>query len=281
MAKTLDADIDRLYQLPLDQFTSARNALARAAGSDGSVVKRLAKPPLAAWAVNQLYWDRRRVYDALVRAATEMRKAHKAVIEGRRGDLGGAGREHELALETALKSTLQLLRERQPATDATRHAVLNTLRALPGDEPPGRLSKALAPGGFEMLAGIQVPGSVGPSVRRSGGTVRTQGTKDPRTQGPSDREAAERAIRDAEHHARRAEFESARAVRDAAKAQKRVEQARAALERAREELSNAEREAAVAERDAAAAERVRESAERKARDAESALDAARKKAQRT
>ena len=277
MAKNLEAQIDRLYQLPLEEFTAARNALAKEAGREGAAIKQLAKPPVPAWAVNQLYWDRRAAYDTLVDAAERMRKAHKAVIEGRRGDLRAAGREHDLALDAALKSTVDLLKERgQTVTDASRHAILNTLRALPGEEAPGRLSRALAPGGFEMLAGVkpkkgssgpQIGGSVGPEAGRSA-DPRTQGPKDPRTDKEArqraERDAAERAIRDAEHRARRAEFETARAVRDASKAEKRREEARQALERAQEE-------AAAADRDAAAALRAREAAERKSRDAESAL----------
>ena len=282
VAKHIDEQIDRLYTLPLDEFTAARNALAKEAGREGGAVKRLAKPPLAAWAVNQLYWDRRPEYQSLVDAAERMRKTHKAVIEGRKGDLRAAGREHELALEKALKATVELLTGRgQPITDAVRHAVLNTLRALPADDTPGRLSRALAPGGFEMLAGVvpkkgpRVRGSVGPKVQESESS-KGRGPRDLRTQGPTDlkahrdREAAERAVRDAEHRARRAEFEAARAAREATKAEKRAAEARDGLERAREESS-------AADRDAAAAVRERETAERKSRDAESALETTRKR----
>ena len=284
MAKDFEARVDNLYQLPVDEFTAARNALAKEAGRDGAAIKGLAKPPVAAWAVNQLYWKEPAVYNTLIDAAEEMRKTHKAVIEGRKGDLRAAGREHELALEKALKATVDLVSERgQVVTDTTRHAILNTLRALPTDEPPGRLSRALAPGGFEMLAGVvpkkgpQGRGSAVPKTRgaKDPGTL---GPKDPRTQAPTDlriqreREAVERAIRDAEHRARQAEFETARAARDAAKAEKRLDEARAALESAKEE-------AAAAQREATAAARARDAAERKARDAESALSAA--KARRT
>ena len=103
-----------------------------------------------------------------------MRKTHKAVIEGRKGDLRAAGREHELALEKTLKATVELLEERQqPVTETTRHAILNTLRALPTDETPGRLSRALAPGGFETLAGVI------PKKGRPAG--RSRGPRDPET----------------------------------------------------------------------------------------------------
>jgi hypothetical protein len=271
VAKQLDEQIDRLYQLPLEQFTAARNALAKEAGSDGAGIKQLVKPALAAWAVNQLFWDRRDDYERLVDAAETMRKAHKAVIEGKRGDLRAAGREHELAVEKALKATIDLLKEHgQPVTEASRQAILSTIRALPADDTPGRLSKVLSPGGFEMLAGVK-------PAARAKTDLRTQAPPDRAAKGPKDpgraeraaREAAERAVREAEHRMRRAEFETARAVRDAGKAQKRLEEAQQALEAAQEE-------AEAAKKDAAAADRAREVAERKSRDAESALEAAKR-----
>ncbi len=155
MAKALEAEIDALFQLPPAEFTAARNSLAKGAGGQAAAIKALTKPPIAAWAVNQLYWKDSERYEALIDAANEVRKTHRAVIEGRKADLRSAGREHELALDAALKSTMALLKDAgQPATDATKHAVLNTLRALPADEPPGRLTRTLSPGGFEMLAGV-------------------------------------------------------------------------------------------------------------------------------
>jgi hypothetical protein len=51
--------IDELYQLPLDEFTAARNALAKSTG-DASI-KKLEKPSLSAWAVNQLFWHQRKL----------------------------------------------------------------------------------------------------------------------------------------------------------------------------------------------------------------------------
>src|SRR4051794_41911269 len=49
-----DEDIDRLYGLPLAEFTAARNALAKElGGEEGKGVKALRKPSAAAWALNQ------------------------------------------------------------------------------------------------------------------------------------------------------------------------------------------------------------------------------------
>jgi hypothetical protein len=269
-----DSAIDRLFQLPLNEFTQARNALAKASGKDGAAIRELSKPPLAAWAVNQLYWQDRDTYDALIDAANEMRRTHKAIIEGKRGDLRSAGREHELAIEAALKSTLATLKASgNPVTEATRQAVLNTLRALPSDEAPGRLTRALSPGGFEMLAGITPAAAPTREAKKSESPARTQPRHpDAKAQQEAARQreqraAAERAVRDADQKARHAEFEAARAARDAAKAAKRLEQAERALEEAKSELGEAQREAKLAERES-------ESAAKRSRDAQEALAAA-------
>ena len=308
MAKDLETRIEALYKLPLDEFTSARNALAKETG-DASV-KQLTKPPVPAWAVNQLYWDRRDDYDGLVAAATDMRRTHKAVIEGKKGDLRAATREHDRAIELALKATVALMKERaQPVTDATRQAILNTLRAIPSNEEPGRLTRVLAPGGFEMLAGVapatkdtkatkgtksksaeetEAKGAEttkakgagetkakGAGEMKAGASPASRGAEAKAAKEKAQREAAERAVREAEHQAKRTEFESARAARDVARAEKQHDAATAAVERAREALETAEREATAARRAVDAAVRGQDAADRKARDAASALDAAR------
>src|SRR5262245_64488181 len=129
-----ETEIDQLYKLPLEEFTAARNNLARTAGGDAAEVRKLAKPPIAAWAVNQLYWKHRDIYDALIEAATAVRKTHKTILGGHRADLREPATAHEAALEAALKATLSILQEADhPATDTTRQSILTTLRALPTD----------------------------------------------------------------------------------------------------------------------------------------------------
>jgi len=279
----IEAEIDKLFQLPPADFTAARNALAKGAGGQAAPIKALSKPPIAAWAVNQLYWKDPERYEALVDAANEMRKTHRAVIEGRKADLRSAGREHELALEAALRSTMALLKDAgQPATDATKHAVLNTLRALPSAEPAGRLTRTLAPGGFEMLAGV-TPAE--PSRRRTeapapakagagfpkGKAVDSKAEREAAKQLAREREqraAAERALRDAEQRVRQAEFEAARAARDATKADRLLEEALRDLEAAQEAFKEAEK---AAEKTA----RGRDTADRQLEQARDALQKAR------
>lgn len=283
VSRRLETDIDRLYQLPLEEFTAARNTLARTAGDEAADVRHLGKPSIAAWAVNQLYWKRRDRYDALVDASAALRKTHKAILGGRRADLREPSRVHEEALDAALKGALAVLQEAgHPATDATRQGILTTLRALPTNEPPGRLTETLQPGGFEMLQGLSIAGSHGTirpkaeptrieSARRDvekGGRQKPEVTRpDPKLE--AQRAEAARALREAEQAARREEFESMRATREAEKTTRQLERAREALTTAQQALEGAE--AAAVE-----AQRQREETARRAKETGRLLEAARR-----
>lgn len=272
----IDARIDELYQRPLNEFTAARNALAKDAGSRAAEIRQLAKPPLAAWAINQVYWRDRATWNALVAAATEQREAHAAVLAGRGADIRGTGRAHDAAVEDALRSALAILKaDGHPATDATRQAIMTTLRALPADDPPGRLSRTLQPGGLEMLSGVSVRGRTTPMPPPAARPAKptpaerdARKTKDDAAAAARAREQAERAVRHAEHTARRDEFEAARQVREADKAARAVELAREALEDAKRALDEAER-------DRKTAEKARDAAARRADASQAALEDAR------
>lgn len=287
---SLDADLDRLYQLPPGEFIGERNALAKRAGARGAEIRALPKPTVGVWAVNQVHWRKPDIYRSLIESAENLRATHKAVLAGHRGDLRAAGKAHEAALDAALKAALAAVVDAgHPATDATRQMIATTLRALPAGDPPGRLRQALAPGGFEMLTGLPSGGRVlrPPADKLQKSAARktdaprlaTQGRAAVRTdkapvQAKPDKAAvaqarkalasAARTLASAEQAARREEFEAARAARDAEKAERRVARAEEAVAAAQAELQEAEREAAAAvkKRDAArgraaAAERTR------------------------
>jgi hypothetical protein len=272
--RDLAAAVDNLYQLPPGEFIAARNALAKSAGKNAAEVRALVKPSLPAWAVNQLYWKRRGDYDALVQAATALRGVHKAILAGRRGDIREATKSHDDAIERALKATLSILRDDgHPITDATRQAILTTLRALPGEEPPGRLTHALQPGGFEMLTGLSIapvkPGKFAPKPQpaaasgRKTGAAREKSKEDNARERQEEKEAAAkraRELRAAEHDAQREEFDAARTAREAERAERSVERAREALEAAQKELEEAQRAAREAEHARDAARRRADSA---------------------
>lgn len=142
-------DIDSLYQLPLGEFTAARNELAKKSGKAGPEIKALEKPSIPAWGVNQLYWRDRRVYEKLHRTSERVRAAHQQTIKGKKVDLVALEAQHMTAVKSASEKVAEILiRSGDPATAATMKAVLDTLQALPGPSAPGRLTRALAPIGF-------------------------------------------------------------------------------------------------------------------------------------
>jgi len=270
--RPIDDEIDKLYQLPLEEFTAGRNALAKEAKPDAAEIKALQKPPVAAWAINQVYWRGRPAFHALTAAAAALRSAHTAVVSGKRGDLRAAGEAHEAALEAVLKAALAILREAgHPATDATKQAIANTLRALPAStEPPGRLTQLLQPTGFELLAGLAVarpsnravPEPTVPSPEKPAKAAKSKDAARERelSKAKDAVAAALRAERTADEAARRDEFEAARATREADRATAALDKARSRFEEAQEALAAAEREAedSARKRDAAS-RRVRES----------------------
>lgn len=87
MASKLESQIDDLCKLPLDEFTKARNALAKTlSGGDKKAVASLVKPSVAMWIVNQLYWQDAATYKALVDASEKLRAAHRAALNGKTVD---------------------------------------------------------------------------------------------------------------------------------------------------------------------------------------------------
>ena len=80
-------DIDALFRLPLGEFTAARNALAAKLknaqrADEAARVMGLAKPPVSAWAVNQLYWRHREPFERLLAAGDRLRTAQASQLRG-------------------------------------------------------------------------------------------------------------------------------------------------------------------------------------------------------
>ena len=279
---SIDADLDRLYQLPPAQFIAERNGLAKRAGARAAEIRALPKPTLPIWTVNQLYWREPAIYKSLIAKAEDLRATHKAVLAGRRGDLRAASRAHEEAVEAALKAALAIARDGgTPPSDAARQIIGTTLRGLPAGDPPGRLRQALAPGGFDVLAGLPSRGRVVPTPAgrqkaappKSTGRGATAAKKPDTAALARARQAvavAGRVLTNADQDARREEFEAARAARDAEKAQRRVARARETLEAAQAELEEAEHEAT-------AAAKKRDAARSRAASADRAVAAARER----
>ena len=157
-----DDEIDELYQGPLSEFTAARDALARTAGQDGAAIGKLQKPTVPAWAVNQVYWRRRKLFDRLVSAVERLRAAHGKRLAGKAADVAEAEQAHETAVNAATDEARALVAEAgDPPTPSTLAAIVETFRAYPWPETesPGRLTRPQRPLGFEALAGLLPKGA--------------------------------------------------------------------------------------------------------------------------
>jgi hypothetical protein len=212
----LDSKIDALYSQPLETFVSARTELAKTlSGDEAKRVRALAKPTVVPWAVNQVYWHARALYDAVIATGSRMRKAQVAALEGRSADLRSASEDHRRALAAAVREAVRVAEvgDARPSPDALLRTfeALSLSPALP--ETPGRLTRPLQPSGFEALGGLKVRAAPVPSAAQTA--------------------AAKRASKKEEDARRKAE--AAQKKHDA-----EVKRAEAALERARERMAKAQ-----------------------------------------
>jgi len=239
-----DADpTDALYQLPLAGFTAARDALAKRLGKDGAGIKALQKPNAPAWAVNQLYWGKRKAYDRLVSESAKLRSAHRAMLSGTPSDVAAAEAAHAAALKSAADEVRALLKEAgETASPATMQAVMETLTALPGKDAPGRLVRPLKPLGLEALAGLVPAAGAGGVVRLVEAPrklVATSNVRPPATSSSSKKEAKRRED-DAKREAEARKREAAALERDLREARAREREAGVALAKAKQTLSRSE-----------------------------------------
>jgi hypothetical protein len=248
----VEESIDRLYQLPLDEFTPARNALAKE--SKQTAIKALEKPNVAAWAVNQLYWKERPAYDRLVKASERLRGEHRKLLSGKSSDLRDAEKSHRDVIREAIDRIRALLEAAgQTLSPATLTAVQETLEALPASDTPGRLTRPLKPLGFEALSGVAItPGlrvvdkPPATQARRKGGDHALQETKQDRAREQQlakqrEKEEQERKEhqREAERELKRAETAMLRAEEAVKKAEKTLSELRAARDEAVSEYQRA------------------------------------------
>jgi hypothetical protein len=264
----LEAEIDRLYGVPLDEFVAERDTLAkqltRAGDREAAArVKGLRKPTVGAWALNQAIRRRRPETEALIATADRLQEAQDALLSG--GDpseLREATRAERTLTAALAECAEAIASESGKSGPALRDRVRATLHATAIDPEAraeletGRFTREREAVGLGAFGGT--PSTTGgaptraPARKPSGAKPRRAGAKPARPpKGPKQgesapdraaaREAAEREERVTEAEA---ELAHARAAHEAAAADHAS--AVGALEQARETL----REAEVAERDA-------------------------------
>ncbi len=246
----MDDDVDRLYSLPLAEFTAARNQLAvglRKAGQRDAAerIKGLPKPSISAWAINQLVRRKREQVDRVLAAGDELRVAQAALLSGSgRADFQSATKEEREAVSSLVRAASSVLTE---AGYGVSKAVLDrieaTLHAATVDGEgrsllaSGRLAEDLEPSGFNPLVAFA------PAEAAVRSAAPTRPKLVPQRAEPSSPEAPTPLT------TRRSSVEQEQQAR----ARGRMEEARSRAETARRDAEKLQNEAVRAERAAAEA----------------------------
>jgi hypothetical protein len=236
-------DLDRLFHGPPDEFTTARNELAKSLRADGETeasdwVKRLQKPSRAAWLTNQLAVRKPKEVARLLKAGAKLRAAQEEMLSGSadRAKLREAASAEQETIDALLGTAEAIGREHGVGAQILTK-VEDTLRAASADP--------------EVAEAIET-GRLVREQRASGiGLIGAATAKPPaRGRKKDEREAADRRARQQQAKRRK------EAERKLAAAEKRLERERAKLEAAREKVADAERAVHDAELDAHAARRA-------------------------
>jgi hypothetical protein len=284
-----DDAVASLFQVPLDRFVTERKRLAgelKAAGDKPGAAKlaKLARPPISAWVVDQLWWRHRAAFDALLETAQRLRD----------GKLDAMAAHREAIAKLRAHAAHVLADAEHGATEATLRRVTQTLSALAatgGWEPdlPGALSADRDPPGFEAIGVsnlLAFPAADAPKhdatsahpTRAQAAPTHAAHAKPAHAAHAAPAHAAHakpahavddhddlaRKRRDAAEAKRRAEHEAAAARAEAAAEQRRLEAARAkataerhrleaALRTAHGDVTSRERDVARLERELASA----------------------------
>jgi hypothetical protein len=231
-------EVDRLYGLPLEDFTKERNAAAARIRKEGDgeraeEIKALPKPTLPAWAVNQLARRNEVLVRALLRAGERLRAAQEKALAGKgAGALREATREERDVVQRLVAEAREVLpRPSQPLLER----IAETLRAAAVDEEGrellkrGRLTRELSAGsGFAALEGM--PTAQSPRQREA---TREQ---DDRAERKRRLEAARERVTELRREARDRERDARDAEREAERMRAIAEEAARARDAAEEEL---------------------------------------------
>ena len=141
MSEQHAGEIDRLYALPLEEFTRERDALSKRLRADGdrdsaAAVKSLKKPSVAAWAVNQVRRDRPEDVRSLLDVTEELHRVYAGLSSaGARERLAEAADMQRELIRSLVRCAQQLLEAGgHNASEGTLNKVADTLRAAALDD---------------------------------------------------------------------------------------------------------------------------------------------------
>ena len=237
MAEPLVRETQKLYGLPLSQFTAARNARAKTLRKSdpelAAAVGALPKPSVSAGALNELVHEDPSEVRALVQSGKRLRQAQEAAVSGKKGaDLNEAIKEHRVALERVQRD----LRRRQ-LSGATVDRATQTLRVASLDPElwplleRGLLHEDLTASGFGLDPGI-VPAR--PPQKQRPKPAAKKPTPPPKPK--PDKKAAEQRRREARERLREAKAALAEVEKRARAVARELERATADVQAAQQRL---------------------------------------------
>jgi hypothetical protein len=276
----LERELDRLYGLPLEEFTGGRNELARRARQEGqraigTRIGELSKPTLPAWVVNQLARRRELDVQRLVKAGEGLATAQADALGGAGADaFARARQEQQHALRQLTAAAEEILAELGRPIASNLDRVAATLRAASLTEEGrallkrGRLAEELELTGFEAFTGLAIPKQrprPAPPAKKPKPTPTPKGVVAPAREAAEAKRKRAAAAEEAEGR-RKLATEARQRVRERRAelrdretrlraAERRASELRKQLEAAEQEASALEDERTRAERELAAAER--------------------------
>ncbi|KAB8187359.1 hypothetical protein [Microbispora catharanthi] len=301
-----DEAADRLYGMVPEEFTSARDALAKEAKAAGDAalakrIKALRKPTVVAWAVNRTARERSPELGRLLDLGRRLREAWR----GQDADaLAEAGRERTPLVARLVRSVREAAEEAgHPLAPAADLEIEQTLDAAVVDEEAaeqvrlGQLTRPLSYSGFTPAPVVRpapepaartkpTPKAEPEAERHAGDEERRERERRETERREAERrrriENLENALAEAEQAAQEAErgradweAERAEAVREHDRRAAKVETLTARLAKAKDKLNAAEHRLEVARREETNAERAARSARQRAEQARATLDGAR------
>lgn len=136
----MSAETERLYALPLDEFVAERDSLAKRLRLEDAeaadAIKKLEKPSVAAWAVNQVRRDRPEDVRQLLDITEELHRVHaKLKSAGASQRLTEAADMQRELISSLVKCAGELLEAGgHAAAEGTLQKVGDTLRAAALDD---------------------------------------------------------------------------------------------------------------------------------------------------
>lgn len=201
MSPAFRAALETLFRAGFAEFVAERKRLAaelKAAGEKDASARlaKLARPPVSAWAVNQLWWNERDAFEALLKAAAAVKRGER-----------DASKQHRDALSTLRQHAATLLLDAgNAASEATLRRIATTLSAVAaigGFEPdaPGTLTADRDPPGFEtFVASATTPAREAPPSRaeRDAAAAQQRAEEEERKRRAAERERLSEQLRQAQ-----------------------------------------------------------------------------------